>query len=154
MSELKFPLFIPLEQKKIMIFGAGKVAYRRINTLLLFHADITVVAPKVYRELESLIADNKIQWIPNSYPAHGIEEDAFLVLAATDDEAINEKIYKECKRLHILGNNAGNQKQCDFFFPAVVTTEDVSIGIAGDGTNHKKVREIAEKIRKERESNA
>ncbi|KAB1439880.1 precorrin-2 dehydrogenase/sirohydrochlorin ferrochelatase family protein [Candidatus Galacturonibacter soehngenii] len=149
MSELRFPMFIPLEHKKIMVFGAGKVAYRRINTLLLFHANITVVSPAVCKELENLINQKKIYWIKGSYPDCLIETDAFFILAATNDEKINESIYKECKKNNLLVNNAGNQSQCDFFFPAIVETNDLIVGIAGNGSNHKKVSETATKIRKE-----
>jgi precorrin-2 dehydrogenase len=151
MNELRFPMFIPLNHKKIMVFGAGKVAYRRINTLLLFHADITVIAPSVCQEIENLIIEKKIYWLKGSYPDYKIEQDAFLVLAATDNAALNEDIYKVCKQQHILVNNASNQTQCDFFFPAIVSTEDLVVGITGNGTNHKKVSSMAKKIRDELE---
>lgn len=149
MSELRFPMFIPLDHKKIMVFGAGKVAYRRINTLLLFHANITVVSPSVCKELENLITEKQIYWIKGCYPDYQIDTNAFFVLAATNDERINENIYKECKKNNLLVNNAGNQSQCDFFFPAIVETRDLIVGIAGNGTNHKKVSETAKKIREE-----
>lgn len=149
MSELRFPMFIPLDHKKIMVFGAGKVAYRRINTLLLFHANITVVSPAVCHELENLITQKQIYWIKSSYPDCPIDTDAFFILAATSDERINESIYKECKKNNLLVNNAGNQSQCDFFFPAIVETKDLIVGIAGNGTNHKRVSETAQKIREQ-----
>lgn len=149
MNGLRFPMFIPLDQKRIMVFGAGKVAYRRINTLLLFHAKITVVAPCVCKELEEFIETKQINWIKGSYPECPIDFDAFFILAATSDDKINETIYNECKKNHILVNNAGNQSQCDFFFPAVVETKDMIVGIAGNGTNHKKVSSTAKRIREE-----
>lgn len=149
MNELRFPMFIPLNHKKIVVFGAGEVAYRRINTLLLFDANITVISPSVCQEIENLIIQKKIYWKKGSYPDNTIDTDAFFVLAATNDEVMNGKIYKECKRNNILVNNASNQAQCDFFFPAVIQTEDLVVGIVGNGSNHKKVSGIVKKIRKD-----
>ena len=44
---LRFPVFLDIEDKKILLVGAGQVAVRRIRTLLLFGADITVVAREI-----------------------------------------------------------------------------------------------------------
>jgi len=147
MNKMRFPMFIPLENKKIVIFGGGRVASRRAGTLLLFHADVTVVSLSMSMEMEKLISKGQIQGILDGYKQEYISGDTFMVIAATNDEKINEEIYNKCKSYGILVNNAGNQEQCDFFFPAVVMEDEIVIGIAGDGSNHGKVSGFAKKIR-------
>ena len=49
-----FPLFIDLEGKKIAVVGAGKIASRRIRTLLEFGAELTVLAPEASEEVRCL----------------------------------------------------------------------------------------------------
>ncbi len=149
MNDLRFPMFISLDDKKILIFGGGKVAFRRANTLLLFHAHIAVIAPKMCMEMEQLKASNQVEIIREEYKNQYIDSNIFMVIAATNDETINEEIYHQCKSLGILVNNASNQEQCDFFFPAVVMGEDLVVGISGNGSNHRKVSAFAKKLRDE-----
>ncbi len=74
-------------------------------------------------------------------------QDAFLVVAATDDAAVNAAVTAEARRAGALANNAGDHRDCDFFFPAVVRTAELSIGLTGNGENHRAVRDAAQKIR-------
>lgn len=147
MSDLRFPMFISLKNKKVVIFGGGKVAYRRANTLLFFHADITMIAPNMCEEMKLL--GSKIKFVHEEYQEGYLTPDTFMVIAATNEEKINEEIYEKCKACNILVNNASNQEQCDFFFPAIVLEEDIVVGIAGNGGNHKKVSAFAKKLRDE-----
>ena len=49
-----FPLFINLSGKKILVAGGGKIALRRVRTLMRFGADIRIVSPVLCAELEEL----------------------------------------------------------------------------------------------------
>jgi siroheme synthase-like protein len=149
MNDLRFPMFISLDNKKIVIFGGGKVAYRRANTLLLFHAEITVVTPQMCEDMGNLVSSNPIQLIKENYDENYINKDTFMVIAATNDNMVNEKIYNKCKETNILVNNASNQLQCDFFFPAIVLDDEIVVGVSGNGNNHKEVRNYAAKMREE-----
>ena len=40
-----FPLFVDFTQKRAVVIGGGKIAVRRIQTLLTFVGEITVIAP-------------------------------------------------------------------------------------------------------------
>ena len=73
-------------------------------------------------------------------------ENADLVLAVTDNHALNEEIYKICKENNILVNVASNQEKCDFHFPGILEYENVVIGFNGCGKDHKKVRRVREMI--------
>ncbi len=139
----KFPLFVDLAEKPVLIFGGGAVALRRASVLAQYGAAVTVVALEADSELERLpIVLERRPYRP------GEIRNAFLVVAATDDLALNAQITREARLAGAWANNASDHEDCDFFFPAVVRREDLSIGITGSGENHRQVREAAEKIRR------
>ena len=142
-----FPMFVDISEKKIVVVGGGQIASRRIRTLGSFAKNIWVVSPEVSEEIHILADEKKIHWIGETYHQKYIA-DADMVLAATDDILCNEQVAGDCQRLRIPVNVSHKKELCDFYFPAVVLTEDVVIGISSDGNRHKKVREIREKIEK------
>lgn len=143
METLKFPLFIDLNGKRVLIVGGGKIASRRAKTLCMYGANILVVAPEITNEICQLpVATRKRGYLSDDF------RNSILVLAATDDHALNRQIAQEARSLGILVNNASDQNDCDFYFPAVALTDDLSIGICGTGKDHHAVAEAAAYIRK------
>lgn len=142
-----FPLFVSLEDKSILIFGAGKIATRRINSLLSFCPRITVVAPEAYSTLPENIITHPFVTIRDASYQPGEIHDVDLVIAATDQQDVNHAIYLECKEKNILVGNAANQNECDFFFPAIVETDQITLGLCSHGQNHSAVRKLAASLR-------
>ncbi len=62
-----FPIFIDVSEMKITVVGGGKVAARRIETLLAFAEDITVISPEVLGEINKAAEEKKIRWFPISF---------------------------------------------------------------------------------------
>lgn len=139
-----FPLFTDLTEKKVAVFGAGKIASRRVRTLLSFAGEITVIAPLCSDEIERLAKAEKLVYKQKTYEREDLY-DADIVIAATNDKKVNEDIYSACKCLGILVNVADNQQKCDFHFPGIIEYDGVVLGFNGAGENHEKVREVREK---------
>jgi len=137
-------MFLDISQKKVLVFGGGSIALRRINTLLKFKCNITVISP-IYKEEFKEIKD-KVNLIKRKY-LYGDCEDYFIVIAATNDSNINNKIYKECKKKNIIVNIADCKEKCDFYFPAVIAQDDIVIAVNGGGINHTKVKKVSDNIR-------
>lgn len=138
-----FPMFINLENKNIVVFGAGKIALRRVKVLINSKCNITVVAPEILKDFYNI---NNINIIKDSYNKKYLK-DAFIVLAITNDNNINNKIYFDCKENNIIVNVASDKNKCDFFFPGVIYKESYTIGICGNGKNHKLIKNIKNKIK-------
>lgn len=149
---MRFPLFVELEEKSILAVGAGKVALRRVSVLESFGANITVVAKDVPKEremeLKELVKRGNVRLVKRAFSPEDIKEEYFFVLAATDDEAVNETVCRMCREKGVPVNDASGQNRCDFYFPAVARKAEQVIGIAGDGRDHGKVTRLAGKIRK------
>lgn len=142
-----FPLFVDFTQKKVVVIGAGKIATRRVKTLLPFLREIQVIAPKASEEILKLAEQGEVVYEQKCYEREDLY-DAHMVLAVTDDPKVNEDIYSACKCLGILVNIANNQKKCDFHFPAVLEQGDIVIGINGGGKDHKKVKQVRQEMEK------
>lgn len=144
-----FPLFVSLAGKCILIAGAGQVAARRGRVLLSFGAKLSVTAPECSAEMAELLKEKDRDVLCYEKRMFTEEDlrDADLVLAATDDTALNHRIAKLCREKKIPVNNASDQRDCDFFFPAIVQAQGLTVGVSSGGRDHGKVAKTCEKLR-------
>lgn len=147
-----FPMFIDIEGKHILVVGAGKIALRRVQTLLQFRARIKVIAKEIPKEQKEafhlLVSEGKIVLEEKAFEESDLTEAFFLVLAATNVKKLNHEICMLCRKRKILANTATDRTDCDFYFPAVAVQEELVVGITGDGSDHRKVAETGARIRK------
>ncbi len=140
-----FPMFVDLNDKKVLVVGAGTIAKRRIRMMMDFAQDVTVLAPEVNPELRSLEEEGRIHILRKKYE----REDLYgmdLVIAASTDSKVNHDIYAACKCLGILVNVCSDKTKCDFFFPRVVQEDKVVVGISSGGRDPKAARKLEEKL--------
>lgn len=172
MSRPYFPLFIDLHEKPVLIVGAGAVGMRRAGVLVKFGARVRVVAPEMARERvavsemaggptkpgagerasvsdaagEKIFPEEGIVWEQRPFQPTDIDG-CFLVIAATDNEDLNGQIVRLCRERGIYVNHAGDQSQCDFYFPAIAMEDDLVAGLTSSGRDHRLVRRIAARLR-------
>jgi precorrin-2 dehydrogenase / sirohydrochlorin ferrochelatase len=125
-----FPMFVNLEEKQCVIIGGGIVAFRKVEALLEFGADITVVAKEVCEQIELL--KDRVRIELKDYHTQDIEK-AYLVIAATNDTVLNNRISKEAEIRKIPVNVVDVLEECSFIFPAFLKRGDVAIGITSSG---------------------
>ena len=85
----KFPLFLDISDKKIVVYGAGRIASRRVETLLAFTSSLTVFAPEASERVQRAAEEGYLVWKREAYQEGTIPADAFMVLAATNDAWVN-----------------------------------------------------------------
>lgn len=142
-----FPMFVDLSDKRVLVIGGGTVATRRVKTLLNFTRLIKVIAPQMSPELFQLVRTGMVNGEFREAERDDFA-DVFMVLAATDDNRVNDDIYRICKAQGIYVNVASDHEKCDFYFPGVVRKEEAVIGITASGKNHKKARRLRQEIQK------
>lgn len=133
-----FPFFVELEGRHGVIVGGGKVAARKVEKLLMFDPDLTVIAP----DIEACVRMQGEQLEKDGAASLHFEERDFLpgdlhgadfVVAATDDEALNGRIADICREKRIPVNVADDREKCTFYFPALVKDGPLTVGISTDG---------------------
>jgi precorrin-2 dehydrogenase/sirohydrochlorin ferrochelatase len=142
-----FPLFVNLDNKKCVVIGGGEVASRKVEVLLRYKADLTVISPEINPKLVELENSKKIKVIKREYKKGDIDS-ATLIVAATSSPVVNERIYKDAVQRNIPVNVVDNPDKCTFFFPSVIKRGALSIGISTSGVYpalSKKIRKVTEK---------
>lgn len=145
MQKPYFPLFVDISQKKVIVIGGGRIAERRVKTLLGFTEYIQVVSPVLTEKLRCLAERGRIGWVKKSYMPEMLDG-SDIVLAATNDISCNEQIVEDCNSRGILVNTAHKKELCDFYFPAVVVKENVVAGITASGCSHMQAREARKRV--------
>lgn len=137
-----FPMFINLEDKKIIVLGGGKTALKKVNSLLYFNARIAVIAPKICDELKM----TKGISVHETNLTLDVLDAADIVVAATKREDVNVKIGTYCNQHKISVNVEGHQELSSFLFPGVVVRDDLVIGVTTGGCSSSIAKEIRSMI--------
>ena len=148
MEKAYFPMFVDISETEILVVGGGKIAARRIRTLLDFTVHITVITPALDEKLRQYADLEKFRWVQRKYRESDItgSDKPDIVLAATGDTEVNAEIGRLCRSLGICVNVADKKEMCDFYFPSIVKTEEVVIGINSGGANPGATKRTREKI--------
>lgn len=149
----RYPLFLNLQGRKAAVFGAGKVALRKIKLLLQSGAKVEVMsreyAPEIQR-LASVCADLKLK---SKASIAAILKNAALAFAATSDQKFNERVAGACRKKKIWVNVADRPDLCDFFVPSFFKKGKLEIAISTGGASpilaRKLRQELSRKIRPE-----
>ena len=141
-----YPVCIELEGKTALVVGGGRVAQRKVETLLKFGASIQIVSRKLTNTLKELVESKEIHHIGVEFRDEHLGG-AFLVIAATDDERLNRKISESAQKRHLLINAVDQPSDCNFIVPSIVNRGDLLIAISTSG----KSPALAKKLRKELE---
>lgn len=128
-----FPMFIDLENKKVLVVGGGMVAFRKVQKLLSYGAKMTVISPEIvdnFEKIQGLIIKKR------QLEMKDLEQDDFeIVIAATDEKVLNRQIAQCCREQNIPVNVVDDQEQCSFIFPALVQQGNLSVGISTGGAS-------------------
>ncbi|MGK0497694.1 siroheme synthase CysG [Neptuniibacter pectenicola] len=127
------PLFFKLTDQNILLVGGGNVALRKARLLCRAGAKVTVIAHHVCDELQQLLDTSSGLSIIGEYHADLLEE-KILVIAATDNHTLNERVHFDAIDKNIPVNVVDSPKLCTFVFPAIVDRSPVVIGISSGGS--------------------
>ena len=127
------PLFVKLTDKAVLIVGGGSVALRKAGTLLSAGAKLTVVAPEFADEFVQWQREGKAELI-NGYFAPELLDGKLLVIAATDNDAVNAAVYDAASARNMLVNTVDDQPKCGFIFPSIIDRSPILIAISSFGT--------------------
>ena len=128
----KYPIFLELSGRRVVVIGGGAVAARKAQVLLAAGARLVVVAERIDEMLTVLCRDKTAEIIKSKYSKNYLAE-AVLVVAATNNNKLNKQIYRDCQELEVLCNVVDVPELCDFFVPAVVKRGDLQIAIGTEG---------------------
>jgi len=126
------PISLAMKGRTCLVVGGGNVALRKVETLLDYDTDITVIAPEVDNKLKAFAERGKIKL--EQRPYRSPEAAAFqLVISACDDMDVNRRVHDDAHGAGVLVNVADQPALCDFIFPAVLRRDCLTAAISTDG---------------------
>ena len=126
-----YPVNLDIAGKKCLVVGGGKVAVRKVRSLLDFGASVVMVSPDAATGLRGT---KNLRVLKRKYRS-GDTKGAALVIAATDDEAINRKVSEDARKKGVLVNVVDQPKLCSFIVPASVRRGRLTISVSTGGAS-------------------
>ncbi|NLX61995.1 MAG: hydroxymethylbilane synthase [Tissierellia bacterium] len=128
------PIMVDISNKKLLIVGGGKIAYRKAKNFLSYKANVLVVSPEFIHEFYKLEREYKgqISLIQDLYNKKYIEG-AFLVVGATSSRQVNNQVAQDCHELNILCNIVDKKEESSFISPGLVKKDGLIISISTMG---------------------
>ena len=142
-----FPIFLNAKNIDAMIIGGGDVAARKIELLLKSTEKITIMSAELSPSVTALIAKHQLTWLAHQYQP-GLLTNKNLVIAATDDTAVNESVYHEASGLKLLINVVDQPEFCSYITPAIIDRAPMIIALSSSGSAPILIRMLREQIEK------
>ncbi len=136
---------LDIEGRKCTVIGGGRVAQRKVSSLIDHGATVTVISPQVTDKLKQLAMEKSIKLVERQY-IEGDLEGSYLVYVATDIPAVNEGCYQEAKKKDIMINVVDVPHLCDFIVPAVHRQGSLTLTVSTDGKSPMFSRKIREEL--------
>ena len=128
------PLFFKLDDQACLIVGGGEVAARKTATLRQAGGQVTLIAPGLIEPLRGLLDQGLVSWRKKTFAAEDVEGFS-IVVAATDDHAVNEAVSVAAKARHIPVNVVDCPALCSFIFPAIIDRSPIVAAISSGGAS-------------------
>nr|WP_218954855.1 siroheme synthase CysG [Acinetobacter sp. YH12086] len=143
-----FPISLKLQQQPCLIVGGGRIAYRKAVLLAKAGAQLTVCSPEIENDLLTLVNQTQGQYLNSIYHESVYQENAIalrqfrLVIAATNDKAVNQAVFEACEAENVLVNSVDDPPHCRFMVPAIIDRSPLVISVASNGTSPVLSRQI------------
>lgn len=140
-----FPIFADLRERAVLVVGGGDVAERKTLALLEAGAAVTVGAPALTPVLRELASSGKLRHLDGHFEPDWLA-DCWLIIAATDDAALNAAVAAAGEARRIFTNVVDDPQRCSFQVPSVVNRAPIQIAISSAGTAPVLARRIRERL--------
>ena len=127
-----FPIFMDIRGKNCLVVGGGEVAVRKASMLMQSGAWVTVVAPEICAAFDDLIAQDRLIHRQGFFSPEFLDN-AELVIAATNDRAVNQQVSELAKQRRIPVNVVDDPELCTFIMPAIIDRSPLLVAISTGG---------------------
>ncbi len=139
------PLGLNVQGKHCLVVGGGRVGTRKALTLMRAAAAVTVLAPTVTAELTEEIQARHVQWLQQRFSREHLEG-VFLVVAATDDDAVNEAVVRAAEQSGVLVCDASSAQRSAVTFGALLQGDGFTVAVFTGGCEPARARQARDRI--------
>lgn len=139
------PVFLRLDAQPVLIVGGGRVAARKVEWLVRSGARVTVVAPELHPELQACVSRGECVHRSGVFVPEQLE-DVAVVVAATNDQAVNALVSQAARKRNIPVNVVDAPDLSTFIFPAIIDRSPILVAVSSAGTAPVLARRVREQI--------
>ena len=143
-----FPMYMDMSNLKVLLIGGGAIATEKLEKLVDFTKEITVITKEVSPEAQSLIKDHCLTLSQRLY-REGDIQGFDIVIVATDTVDLHKAIYEESRGTRVLVNSVDDTAYCDFIFPSYIKRGDLTVSFSTSGASPafaKQIRRYFEEV--------
>lgn len=134
-----------VKDKLCLVVGGGAVGARKAATLAECGAMVSVVSKLFSDAFGALRQTGKVQIHQKAYESSDLAG-VFLVFAATDNAALNQRIKQDAQKADVLCNVADGPDSSDFILPSVVNRGDLIIAVSTCGASPAMAKRIGRSL--------
>lgn len=138
-----FPVFLDLRGRRVLVVGGGLVAERKVRGLAKCGARVKVVAPEARPSLTQ-IAERVVL---RPFAITDLEG-MWLVVVATDDEALNRRVATACRRRRVMVNTVDRPALCDFIMPSIARRGRLTLAVSTGGASPALARALRRRLQR------
>ena len=127
-----YPVCLDVKNRACLVVGGGQVGSRKVKTLMDCGAHVTVISPAATADVVEWSRQGRIVWHQRAYRSTDLQA-VFLVIGATDDQALNRRIHQDAEQAQRLCNIADQPELCNFILPSIINQGDLMVTISTSG---------------------
>ena len=143
-----YPIYLDLRHRNVLMVGGGPIATGKVSGLLEAEACVTVVAPEVSDAIVQWHSERKLIWHAREFVESDIENQ-FVVIAATDDKALNARVYQLANAQQRVANAVDDLDNCNFIAPAIARQGELQVAISTAGKSPALAKQLRDRIQAE-----
>lgn len=142
------PVFVDLAGRAVLIVGGGDVCLEKLNALSATEARITVLAPSLKPAVAQWVAEGRVTWLTKWFEPRDCEP-YFMIIAATDDPAVNAEVFRAGNALQRLTNSVDDPVHCNFIMAAIAAEGPLQVAVSTSGCSPALAQRIRAQIARE-----
>ncbi|KAF1299261.1 siroheme synthase [Enterococcus sp. JM4C] len=140
-----YPILVDVSKITIVVVGGGKIATRKIKSLVEAGGRPIVIAPRVSDVIEEFAQKKQVIVKKRAYREGDIQH-AQMVFICTDDEVVNQHVLSEVTPEQLV-NDTTKQENSNFFNMAFLREDHVGVGITTYGECPTEAKQIKEELK-------
>lgn len=140
-----YPIYLDLRNRQCLVVGGGHIATGKVAGLIEAGATVTVVSPDASEAIACWHGEGKITWRARVFEQNDIEP-AFVIIAATDDDALNAQVYQLANAKQRIANAVDDLDNCNFIAPAIARAGPLQVAVSSSGTSPALAKQLRDHI--------
>ncbi len=128
------PIFLQIRDRPCLVVGGGEVATRKVRLLLRAGGAVTVVAPQLGRTLADMALHREICHVSREFALDDLAG-RVVVIAATDNQEVNQRIAEEARAHNVLVNVVDQPNLCTFVMPSIIDRSPIQVAVSTGGAS-------------------